>query len=323
MEFRFRPIWSSQSSSQIRLWSSMEIAKHHVILVDSTQSDSFHTPVTRGCAKQYFLRTSGILHIIRSNEIFENILNIIYLSCSSNTMNFCIALSLLVTGAAAFAPAQVTKTSTALNAGLNGWVPDESKFAWGLPGSIAPIADFDPAGFAADADLDTMKNYREAETQHGRVAMLAVLGLLVTEEPIELHPLFEAANKDIGPAIRHLDDVRAVSPFFFEILALVIGTIETSRALTGWENPNEVLGLKRTLKASYYPGDIGFDPLTLKPADADEFAELSTKELQNGRLAMLGAAGMVAQELVNGKEIFVNLGLAVDRFDPASVPVHF
>jgi hypothetical protein len=32
---------------------------------------------------------------------------------------------------------------------------------------------------------------------------------------------------------------------------------------------------------------------------------------------------MVAQELVNGKEIFVNLGLAVDRFDPSSVPVQF
>ena len=32
---------------------------------------------------------------------------------------------------------------------------------------------------------------------------------------------------------------------------------------------------------------------------------------------------MIAQELVNGKEIFVNLGLAEDRFDPSSVPVQF
>jgi len=39
-------------------------------------------------------------------------------------------------------------------------------------------------------------------------AMLAAIGMLVTEEPIEFHPLFEAANKDIGPAIRHLDEVR-------------------------------------------------------------------------------------------------------------------
>ena len=41
---------------------------------------------------------------------------------------------------------------------------------------------------------------------------------------------------------------------------------------------------------------------------------------------MLGAAGMIAQELVNGKEIFVNLGLATDRFDAASqamLPIQF
>jgi hypothetical protein len=38
---------------------------------------------------------------------------------------------------------------------------------------------------------------------------------------------------------------------------------------------------------------------------------------------MLGIAGMVAQELVNGKKIFVNLGLAVDRFDPSFLPVQF
>jgi len=31
----------------------------------------------------------------------------------------------------------------------------------------------------------------------------------------------------------------------------------------------------------------------------------------------------VAQELVNGKEIFVNLGLAPDRFDPSTMPVQF
>jgi hypothetical protein len=34
-----------------------------------------------------------------------------------------------------------------------------------------------------------MKKWREAETQHGRVAMLATLGMLVVEEPIEYHPL--------------------------------------------------------------------------------------------------------------------------------------
>ena len=168
-----------------------------------------------------------------------------------------------------------------------------------------------------------MKNYREAELQHGRAAMLAVVGFLVTEEPIEFHPLFEADVKDIGPAIRHLDEVRAVAPYFFELLGLVIGFLELNRALKGWEAPGDVFGSGRTLKEDYFPGDVGFDPLGLKPSDPEEFLALHTKELQNGRLAMLGAAGIMAQELVNGKEIFVNLGLAEDRFDPSSVPIQF
>jgi len=39
----------------------------------------------------------------------------------------------------------------------NGWEPDSSAFAFGLPGSIAPVPDFDPLNFAEGADLDQMK----------------------------------------------------------------------------------------------------------------------------------------------------------------------
>lgn len=53
--------------------------------------------------------------------------------------------------------------------------------------------------------------------------------------------------------------------------------------------------------------DLGFDPLGLKPDTAEELDIMATKELQNGRLAMLAAAGFMAQELVNGKGILENL----------------
>lgn len=236
-------------------------------------------------------------------------------------MKFAAIFAFLASSASAFAPTKVAKTSVSLEV-ANGWTPDAEKFAFGLPGSLDPVPNFDPFGYAEKANLDTMKLYREAELQHGRVAMLAALGMLVTEEPIEFHPLFEADNKDIGPAIRHLDEVRAVSPQFFELLALLIGVLELNRALTGWENNIfSSADAAAKLKDEYYPGDIGFDPLGLKPEDPEEFEALHTKELQNGRLAMLGFAGMVAQELVNGEEIFVNLGLAEDRFDPSKLPV--
>jgi hypothetical protein len=235
-----------------------------------------------------------------------------------------LATVITISTASAFAPATQQRTTSILRAGsndLNGWVPDESKFAFGLPGSIDPIQEFDPFGFADGATLTQMKGYRESETTHGRVAMLALVGFLVTEAPVKFHPLFDMGKNDIGPAIRHLDEVRAVVPSFFEVLAVSIGLAEVFRALKGWESPGGETG--RVLKEDYFPGDIGFDPFGLKPDNAEDFAAMSTKELQNGRVAMLAVAGFIAQELVNGKEIFVSAGLVPDTFDPSSLPVQF
>lgn len=235
-------------------------------------------------------------------------------------MKLCLIAIIAPTAAAFVAPlAKSTPFATSLSSDLNGWSPNESEFAFGLPGALDPVGNFDPLGIAENTDLIQMKTYREAETTHGRVAMLAVIGFLVTEAPVSFHPLFNTAARDIGPAVRHLDEVRASAPFFFEILAVVIGAAEVGRSLKGWETPgNEE---KKILRDDYYPGDIGFDPLGLKPDNWAEFSEMSTKELQHGRLAMLGIAGIVAQELVNGKEIFVNFGLAPDTFDPSVFPI--
>ena len=64
----------------------------------------------------------------------------------------------------AFAPIAQQRSASSLNVASNsGWVPDENKFAYGLPGSLAPVAEFDPFGFASRADLGQMKKYREAE----------------------------------------------------------------------------------------------------------------------------------------------------------------
>lgn len=173
-----------------------------------------------------------------------------------------------------------------------------------LPGALPPIGLFDPFNFAAKADANTLKRYREAELTHGRVAMLATIGFLVGEAVEGSSFLFDASIK--GPAISHLAQVPAP---FWTLLAVSIAKIELDRAQNGWVPPRDVpVGQPGLLREDYIPGDLGFDPFKLKPEDEEEFITLQTKELQNGRLAMLAAIGFMSQELVNGKGILENLG---------------
>mmetsp|Transcript_1207 Transcript_1207/g.1378 ORF Transcript_1207/g.1378 Transcript_1207/m.1378 type:complete len:242 (+) Transcript_1207:220-945(+) len=190
---------------------------------------------------------------------------------------------------------------------VNGWTADPSKFCLGLPGNIAPLGDFDPAGFTKDLPVQEIKRFREAEVTHSRVAMLATVGYLVAEK---FHPLF--GGEIDGPANSHLGQVQEKAPFFFAFLVTSIATWELLRAITGWERPTDAISKNQDVEAKtwlsklnddYYPGDIGFDPLNLKPTDAAEFAEMQSKELNNGRLAMIASIGMIVQELVTGQKL--------------------
>jgi light-harvesting complex I chlorophyll a/b binding protein 1 len=114
----------------------------------------------------------------------------------------------------------------------------------------------------------------------------------------------------IGPAIYQFQKADDLVSYFWVGVLFFIALIEGQNILTGWESPAETGNRKSgiaELKPEYVNGDLGFDPLGLKPDDEDSFNVLRTKELQNGRLAMLGVAGIVAQELVNGKGVIENL----------------
>jgi len=172
-----------------------------------------------------------------------------------------------------------------------------------LPGALPPVGFFDPLGFAEKANDATLLRYREAEVTHGRVAMLAAVGFLVGEKVEGSSFLFDAQVS--GPAITHLNQVPTA---FWIILLISIGAAEQYRAVAAFEDPKDVpIGQQGLMRADHFPGDIGFDPLGLKPEDPEEFEKMVTKELQNGRLAMLAAAGFMAQELTDGKGIIEHL----------------
>jgi len=63
-------------------------------------------------------------------------------------------------------------------------------------------------------------------------------------------------------------------------------------------------GKRWSIKTEHESGNLGFDPLDMKPTDAEELKEVQTKELTYGRFAMLGAAGMILQEVMTGSKLF-------------------
>ena len=211
------------------------------------------------------------------------------------------ALLALAPLASGFAPLATSTPSTTSLFASSFSDPD---FCAGLPGALAPVGNFDPLGFLENADENQCRRYREAELTHGRVSMLAFVGFLIGEKVEGSSFLFDSSIA--GPAINHFKQVP--SPFW-ETLVLFIGISEVYRAQVGWVSPRDNYSEQFLLRDDYIPGDIGFDPLGLKPEDPAEFEAMQTKEIQHCRLAMLASAGFVAQELVDGKGIFEHLGL--------------
>ena len=182
--------------------------------------------------------------------------------------------------------------------GLGWFSPDK------IAGVVPPTGFWDPCGFCDKADEATIKRYREAEITHGRVAMLASVGFIAGENIADTsYSLF--GTRVTGPAITHFDQIPEQ---FWYTLLFFIGVLELNRANNGWLDPDFIpVDKPGLLRRNYIPGDLGFDPLGLMPVREDDLLTMQTKELQNGRLAMLAVAGFVAQELVDGRGIFEHL----------------
>ena len=76
-------------------------------------------------------------------------------------------VSAAVASALGFAPASSRVTSSRMSMGVEN-----------LPGATAPFGFFDPLSLSAKLDETEVSRFRECEIKHGRVAMLAVVGIL-------------------------------------------------------------------------------------------------------------------------------------------------
>merc|ERR1719197_1614457 len=165
-----------------------------------------------------------------------------------------------------------------------------------MAGVTDPVGFFDPLGFSTNCSTGKLLFYREVELKHGRVAMLAALGILVGEQ---FHPLF---GGNIN-APSYIAFQQTPLQKFWPAVVIAVAIPEIFSILTlnpPWAQPAEGW----SMRPDHEPGNLGFDPLGLKPTDPKEYLEMQNKELNNGRLAMIAAAGMVAQELATGQKLF-------------------
>lgn len=152
-----------------------------------------------------------------------------------------------------------------------------------IVGSTKPIENFDPLNLSSKENIPLL---REAELKHGRLAMLAAAGI----------PVAEMMTKTTS--IHDFDKLSPALQLGFVTLMLAS---ESSSMIRGWKNPFEDPSNKYELKENYQPGDYNFG-LNYNFED-EKNQRLLNVELNNGRLAMIGALGMIVQELVTNKPI--------------------
>mmetsp|Transcript_3684 Transcript_3684/g.6610 ORF Transcript_3684/g.6610 Transcript_3684/m.6610 type:complete len:210 (+) Transcript_3684:465-1094(+) len=155
-----------------------------------------------------------------------------------------------------------------------------------LPSDIPGGADFDPFGFTNWFDVKWMQ---EAEIKHGRVCMLAALGLIIPE--FFTFPFYAGAPTLADPAHAFFVKQGALQQVllfvcFWEIIAGVPACIQMYRG------------------ADRQPGQFYFDPLGIGKAN---YARFQTSEIKNGRLAMIAVGGIIHEQWLSHEGVIAHL----------------
>ena len=187
------------------------------------------------------------------------------------TMKLIVIASILAS-ASAFAPSKSTSQATSLKA-------FESEV-----GAQVPLGMFDPLGLVEDGNQEKFNRLRYVELKHGRIAMLAFLGQIVTRAGIHFPGDIDnhgTAFADIGNGFAGLNDV----------------PLAGIQQMIGFIGILELFAMKDVEGTGEFPGDFrnGGDYGWSSFSDEAKKAKRSI-ELNNGRAAQMGILGLMVHE---------------------------
>ena len=185
-----------------------------------------------------------------------------------------VAILASLASAAAFAPGRMSGKASALQMNFRDAI-----------GAQPPLGFWDPLGLLKDADQERFDRLRTVETKHGRIAMLAILGQLVTSAGVRLPgniaPGVPFASVKSGlAALETIPLLGSIQIFLF------IGLIEL-----GFNARKEDIE-EAQLRAS------GWDQETIDRKTAIE--------LNNGRAAQMGILALMVHEKLNNDPYVIN-----------------
>lgn len=156
-------------------------------------------------------------------------------------------------------------------------------------GVLPPVGYWDPLGLAADGNKEVFDRRRAVELKHGRVAMLAVVGYLV-QEIARFPGAIDLDGTTFSSIPNGVGAITAIPAFGWFQIAASIGYWE----IFGWQQ-----------KEDGPIGDFGTGYFG-RSLEGEEKAEKLTKELQNGRLAMLGIMELLTHDVARpaGESLF-------------------
>lgn len=173
--------------------------------------------------------------------------------------------------------------------------------AGSLLGKVKPVQTEVSDGIVPYNNLNDINRYRECELIHGRWAMLAVLGAIVSELSTGVNWV-EAGKVELdGASYAGLTIPFSITQLVvIEVLAM--GFVEIQR------------NTEKDVFKRCYPGGY-FDPLNLAdPAKPDQAFAMKEREIKHGRLAMVAFFGFGVQALTTGTGPIENLAQIARSF---------